>query len=178
MEAAYLAGLQDLQFTPVRYPYNRSPWGFTGKHRGTGGLDASHGCSWHGPVSEAKLKLEAKRLDSVRNCISHFGLMKAPGTDFINFRLIINDESPEAPDYRVVIVGGQHRVAYLAFMGWSIIPMVPASGPIAEASDREVRLSDLRNWPGVLDGTFSEEAARSYFLAFFRDSTSSLLAGW
>ncbi len=44
--------------------------------------------------------------------------------------------------------------------------------------DREIRLSDLEHWPGVLEGSFTAEEARSVFMAFFRSPDDSLASGW
>lgn len=162
-------------FFPVRFPKDRKPWSFEHEFLGEGPLDASNGTQAHGPVSEKKLLWEKKRLDTIRDSVEKSCFRRFDGKDFIRFgELLLDDSQPGPPDYRVCLVGGAHRASLLAYLGWPTVPMMPEpTWPF-----REVCLSDLPRWPGVLDGTFSEEAARAYFLAHFRDPTEELLPGW
>lgn len=174
IEALLLDGTRVGDFVPVEFPKHRRPWSFEKQFGGEGSLDASHGCKLHGPVSEEKLLYEKIRLDNIRDSVQEHGFLQV-GDEFIRFgEILIDDSEPGVPDYRVYAPGGQHRISLLSHLGWPLIPMMPQpSFPW-----REVRLSDLARWPGVLDGTFSEEAARAYFLAHFRSPTEQLLPGW
>lgn len=173
IEALLLDGTRVGDFVPVEFPKHRRPWTFETQYLGDGTNGASHGDQHHGPVSEEKLLYEKKRLDDIRDSVREHGFLEV-GDGFIRFgELLINDDSV-ATGYRVCVPAGQHRISFLAHMGWPLIPMMPhPSFPW-----REVRLSDLARWPGVLDGTFSEKAARAYFLAHFRSPTEQLLPGW
>jgi len=86
-----------------------------------------------------------------------------------NYLFLYNDEGDG--DYRVILADGNHRVSYLAHLGWPQIPMRPAGM-------KEVRLSELDSAPGVLDGSFTKEEARLVFMAHFRDPHELLLPDW
>ena len=161
-------------FLPVRFPRLRKPWSFEITHVGTDFLNASHGTQEHGPLSKRKLRREKSRLDSILDSVGAHGFV-GRSFDFIRFsELLVDDADPHRIDYKVLLVGGVHRACLLAHFGWPAIPMMPQ--PVWPL--RSVRLSELARWPGVLDGTFSEEAARAYFLAHFRDPNEELLPGW
>ena len=162
------------RFSPVSFPKYRTPWSFEWEYFGEGPLGASHGTHYHGPVSNKKLLWEQKRSDSIREAVTKHGFQKLDD-DFIAFGEILIDESVSGiVDFRLNVINGYHRISLLVHLGWSLIPIVA----LPPKSWREVRLSHLPRWPGVLDGSFSEEAARAYFLAHFRDPTEELLPGW
>ena len=174
-EAIMLDPAQVGAFSPVQPPIRRFPWSYEIMWRGEDGWDGSHGTQAHGPISETKLLFERKRLDKVRASIEKHGFGILDDYDFIHFgELLVDDSNPGLVDYRVSLHGGIHRSSFLAHLGWPLIPMISAQG----VASREVRLSSLPHWPGVLDGTFSENAARAYFLAHFRDPSERLLPGW
>ena len=161
-------------FSSISFPKYRKPWSFEHEYFGEGPLDASHGSQYHGPVSNKKLLWEQKRLDSIRDAVRKHGFQKLDD-DFIAFGELLVDESVSGiVDFRLSSINGNHRASLLSHLGWSLIPIVARPHDTC----REVRLSDLPRWPGVLDGTFSQEAARAYFLAHFRDPTEELLPGW
>jgi hypothetical protein len=175
MEANFLDPEKSGKFIPVRYPNLRNPWSFQTQYQGEAGLDAHHGIQSFGPISEKKLAFEQKRLDSIRTQVQNRGFLKLSDRDFIFFSfLLIRDDEPQVLDYRVSVRWGFHRTSLLASLGWPIIPMMAfPNQPL-----REVRLSQASEWPGVLDGTFSLEAARAYFLSQFRDPTEVLIPEW
>lgn len=116
-------------------------------------------------VPDVEVKRQVKRLLAVKDSIDRNGFLLLNSADRINYTLLIDDRQPRNLRYRAVLVRGQHRAAYLFHKGWTKIPMSP--DPVLP---REVRLSDLDNWSGVLDGEFNPTAASSYFLAFFQTS--------
>ncbi len=160
--------------TNVQYPSFRNPWSFQVDYKGEGPLGVEHGWQEHGPITNRKLLFEAKRLDYIRTAVSEHGFQKFDD-DFIRFgKVLVNDVVDSPPDYVVTVINASHRSALLAAMGWRFIPMVPTPRfPI-----REVRLSQVENWPGVLDWTFSIDQARAYFLAHFRDPHEVLIPEW
>ena len=174
-EALMLDASRVGHYSPVRCPNVRVPWSFEKRYNGEGHLDASHGSQAHGPVSKKKLLLEKERLDAIRDSVEQSGFWRLDCDDFIRFfELLVCDSEPGPPDYRVCVKAGAHRTSLLAHLGWPMIPMMRQPTWLSH----EVRLSDLSRWPGVLDGTFSEDAARAYFLAHFRDPTEELLPSW
>ena len=75
-------------------------------------------------------------------------------------------------DFRIVLLNGNHRTAVLAHLDWELIPVHPQAGY------HPVRLSDLAQWPGVMDGQFTQKAAGKVFEALFRPRHQQLLPGW
>lgn len=175
IEALFLNPNSVGAYRPISYPFLRNPWTFQQEYRGEGRHGPNHGFQGYGPLSKSKLRFEAKRLEILRESVTRTGFRQTNGQDSIRFGLLlINDSSSMDHDYRLEVVGGRHRVALLAHLGWSHIPMSPQpSYPL-----REIHLSQLRNWPGVLDGTFSKQAAKEVFLAYFRDGNENLLPDW
>ena len=151
-------------YVPVSFPVKRPPWGFEERSTRT---------PEHGPISDRTVLREAKRLDSLSASVESSGFFKR-GDGFIYFGPILIDDTNATLDYVVVIVSGIHRTSLLGHLEWPIIPAIAAPSFVA----RDVRLSQLSNWPGVLDGTYSPEAARAYFLAHFRRPTEVLFPSW
>jgi hypothetical protein len=148
--------------------YNRQPWA----PEPAGSLSPGH--QYHGPTSEAKLDYETWLLESLRRSISKRGLVQ--GYDFHQplprFQLLVDDVSSPTPDWRV-LVQGSHRVAVLAHLGWEAVPLLPSL-----SVPREIRLSDVAEWPAVVDGDYSKDAARLYFLGFFMTPEEKSFPGW
>lgn len=126
-----------------------------------------------GPVSEVFLRAEANRYDKIRSSILRLGFIdKYQGGDPIRFQVLIDDHA-HRNQFRILAVSGKHRVAVLAHLGWKYIPMHPVASP-----DREIRRSDVLDWPGVSGALYSRDQAELYFLSFFRDAYSELLPDW
>ncbi len=124
-----------------------------------------------GPASDLGIATEMFRLDKIRNSIEKHGFRTGHPRQSggqITFRLFLHDNG----DFRMVIMSGNHRTAVLVHLGWELIPAHQYAGY------HPVRLSDLNHWPGVVDGRFTEEAARAMFEAFFRPRHQQLLPGW
>lgn len=114
-----------------------------------------------GPISRLALGAEVARLDMLRQSVAKKGflpghLLQLGGP--ISGQLFMHSDGA----FRMMITNGNHRVAVLAHLGWKIISITPRSG------FPHVRLVDLAQWPGVLDGRFTKEQARALFEGFFR----------
>lgn len=145
------------------YPVCTKPWDIPAVDTGHGSRRKTHGVAQQVPISALEAQSEMKRLDALRDSVQDGGFRVLRG-DHIRFgQVLVNDEVKEAPDYRVEVFGGEHRTSLLAFLDWPVIPMIPDEG----LRWREVRLSGLPQWPGVLNGTFTRESAREFFLAHF-----------
>lgn len=127
---------------------------------------------WFGPVNQTRFDEEIRRTDEVFRSISESGLWFKE-TDNISYRLLVLDTDPGDTQHRIIVTDGNHRVAVLAHLGWSMIPIEPLMDFVGE-----VRLSDLEEWPGVLDGTFSVGEAERYFRAFYRAPHQVFLPAW
>lgn len=152
----------------------RTPWALRPEiPSGTWGLGPEHGQQWFGPVSKEKLLLEVRRLENARKSLTRHGwnVKKAGLDEWCRFYLLVDDV--ETNDYRVVNYDATHRAAVLVHLGWPCIPARAYSH-----YPREIRLSDLEDWPGVTDGTYTHEQAAAYFMSYFRDPAKVLLEGW
>ena len=116
-----------------------------------------------GPKSDNHLASEAYRLNRLLKSVQKHGYLLKQG-ELPSYVLLIDDSGGEVVDFRAVVTHGNHRVAVLAHLGWVSIPMAPPQTLLTN----EVRLSDLANWPGVIDGSFSVDGARATFMSFFR----------
>jgi hypothetical protein len=170
MEAIFLFEKDtEFEFSPRPPAPLEAPWEALDTKRKSSLQDSP----WFGPVSAARLEREATRLDAIWQSISLHGFVMREGGDNLRYEILLLDLDEDSLDYRCVVRAGNHRIAVLASLGWNQIPLVPMPTMV-----REIRLSDAHHWPRVLDGTFSIDAARSYFKAFFRDHRTQLLAGW
>lgn len=144
----------------------RAPW-----ERATPNFENPSGnFEFFGPVSNLQIVGEAARLDYVRSRIKKQGFREGrPGHQGqIIAQLLLNDDR----DFRVVIRSGNHRTAALINLGWTAIPIH------FSCADPPVRVGDLAEWPGVVDGSFAPETARQIFEAFFRPGQAQILANW
>ncbi len=126
---------------------------------------------WEGPLDGDKMFVEVRQLEKVKVSVEKHGMWIALKDPEPSYYLLVNDESLDEEDYRVIIDGGSHRVAFLAHSGWPLLPVSPAK-------HLEVSLSGLDQWPGVLDGSFTRDEARNFFMAFFPDPHENLLPNW
>lgn len=139
-------------------PWAQIPQNFSGEM----GLSAHHGHQGFGPVSERKLSLEIQRLRSVLVSIEKFGFQPA-GTNRLPRGYFLEDDE-SLPKRRIFLVGnGQHRVSALIYLGWKKIPVAFLQG-----SPRIIRISQIKQWPGVVSGRFKENQARAIFGSYFR----------
>jgi hypothetical protein len=148
------------------------PWSNTNqaKIEGEHGIGSENGHSAYGPVSQKKLKLEAKRLDYCLRSIKKSGyLVKDKYTRIYNgfprgYFLVSNNG-----DWVFRIVGAKHRVAALAHLGWKNIPV-----SIQPHFPHCIFERDISNWPRVISGEFKETEAKLIFEAYFRDESLEL----
>lgn len=128
--------------------------------------------NWVGPASPPFCKQVARKLDKLSLSISRKGYIVS--ADSPKFIILVDDRLEDCHDFSFVIQGGNHRTAVMSYLGWDAVPM----SPLPTAGSVEVRLSQLEQWPGVRDGTFSLESAERLFLAFFRRPNQVLLPKW
>ncbi len=117
------------------------------------GLGLEHGEQSHGPVSEQKLRLEARRLDAVLASISQRGLQyesgRLPRGDFL-----LGDDG----EWAAVVREGFHRVAALVHLGFTTVPM-----RFHPSYPRVVPRSESPYWPMVVAGSLTEDEALAVF---------------
>lgn len=121
---------------------------------------------WWGPSDPKVVSRRSKKFSSVAKSVNRNGLIDHE--DPITFSaVLVHDQDGKPLDFRVIGGEGNHRRAVLASLGWPILPMQ------AEKRLHVVRLSELNDWPAVLAGEYSTQAAQACFEAFFRTSETS-----
>jgi hypothetical protein len=125
------------------------------------GLGMEHGVQQFGPVSPEKIRLEARRLDTVLESIKRDGFQPSLHGYPQGYFLYRSDG-----DWRFVVRGGLHRVAALSHLGY---PRIEAQ--FFPHYPRFVSEADLEAWPLVRSGAILEAEARAIFDQFFRDDS-------
>jgi hypothetical protein len=119
-------------------------------------VNAAHGCSEFGPVSEEKGALEFARLTRVARCIRENSFhIDRHGTNNISAKVF-----PNGNDYCFFIIRGHHRIAALAGLGYNkaVVQVHPAE---------VVRRNDAQWWPLVQQGWFNRQEAITIFDRIF-----------
>ncbi len=84
---------------------------------GTISLDCTHGTQHRGPISDRKLELETELLASLHSKLRTEGFTPPDG-DGLRGYFLVSDRS-----YAFRLVGGQHRAAVLAALGFPALPL-------------------------------------------------------
>ncbi len=108
------------------------------------------GWKGYGPVSNAVLDMETDRLFVVYQSVKKRGLLDSFG--FIGGQLFVSGQQE-----LVAPKGGWHRVAVCLALKHRHIPMMFRSKTLV------LRREDVRCWPNVISGLYSEEEALMYF---------------
>lgn len=116
-------------------------------------LDARSGYGLHGPVAEKKGEIEFRRLVNIYKSIKTFGYDRTHGDgDVTAIGIEYNG------DFRFCVMHGQHRVAAAAALGFKTIPV---------NITRVVRYTEIRHWPQVYRGFWSEGQAQKFIEHLF-----------
>jgi hypothetical protein len=138
--------------------------------KGEHGLGFEHGHSSCGPISEEKLKLEISRLDHCLNSLRQKG--------YVVFQSFPKQENGYPRGYFLIsrsgnwifrLVGGKHRVAAMAWLGWENIPV-----KCEPRFPKCIYEDDIKNWPRVASGEFSLVEAKMIFDAYFRSDSKKI----
>lgn len=113
----------------------------------------SLGYKFFGPSSPELVLHEASRLHRLLASIQATGYLRIKtGRDPSCHAMYIGGE------WRWVVGKGEHRVAVLAALGWAVIPI---------RISQIVRREEVKVWPNVRSGVFSEEIALKIFDNYF-----------
>jgi len=145
------------------YPWDPLPSGSVehSRRRAVIREDAGHGSGagfqgWHhfGPVTEAKLELETRRLVAVYDNIRANGFRRADGKDGDIEALVLaaQDES------RLLIKRGHHRIAALVALGYRHVPV--RCGCYRHSL---IRREQVDEWAAVGDGGYTTREALQVF---------------
>jgi len=116
---------------------NVLPWVFTNSDKqdlGEWGLGPEHGVSYFGPVTNEKIELELKRLNSARQSIETKGYLPQRHGDISGYFM------RKGNDFRFKVRGGKHRAAVLVHLGNETVPVRMKPG-----------------WPRIIDRAYSAE---------------------
>lgn len=122
-------------------------------------LSAAAGSHLHGPVTAAKGDVEFQRCVRVFTSVQSHGFVCDHETldGDVRGQVLVRDDG----SYAVMILSGQHRIAAAAALGYRTAPVRFQHG--AHVGMRLVHRGDVRHWPGVRSGLFSEDAALAVF---------------
>ena len=122
------------------------------------------GVTSFGPVNEAKVELEVRRLSRL------LASVKSRGFDRFNPRAPLQVGAfRRGGEYRYVINSGQHRFATAAAFGVETLPAM-----VTEV----IRRDDSAYWPQVVSGVFTEAGAKQLFDRIFDGVPSPACASW
>jgi len=155
MEKHFINSVSNYPLEGVNLPWYevRDKKDKTGEH----GLNYEHGDQHFGPVSDEKIKLEAKRLDRLHESILSKGYRKSHDGYPRGYILEKNN------NYSVIIVGGQHRVSTLVYLGCKTIPVI-----FSKSYPPIVSINDIDNWPYVKAGIIKKNDAIRIFNSYFK----------
>jgi hypothetical protein len=120
---------------------------------GCPGLGAGEGYGLHGPVSETKGDIEFQRLVKIYKSIKAKGYDRTHGDgDITAIGIEFNGQ------FRFCVMHGQHRVAAATALGFKTIPV---------NITKVVHYREIRHWPQVYRGYWSEEQARKFIEHLF-----------
>ena len=86
---------------------------------------------------------------------------------------LLVDDINSLPTQRFLITNGTHRVAALSYLGFSEIFVT-----FEDFEPRQIRISEIDEWPGVALGIFSKDLAYKIFYSYFRNENYILLENW
>jgi len=126
--------------------------GYENEAFGNSGLTlARDGYGLQGPVSPAKLALEARRLLDLLRSIRCFGFESE--RESVTAEILMRGE-----EYRCVVKHGYHRLAVLSALGHTHIPVT---------IDQLLLEPEVEHWPNVVRGHWSPDDARAYCAHLF-----------
>jgi len=160
------ADMSSIVLPPVGLlPWSRQRKKFFGEK----GLSEAHGHQAYGPASEKKINLEAKRLTRILESINRYGYQPELFGGYPRGQLLVDDANTPVRQH-FLISSGQHRLAALSYLGFGDTFIT-----FEAWLPREIRISDIDNWPGVSVGTFTKEVAQKIFYTYFAAKSSNLL---
>ena len=128
-------------------------------------LSIDHGDKLFGPVTGAKLDVEAKRLYDVYWSIKENGWLRNDSIDGDIEAIIFIDND----DWRWQVSRGLHRSVVLSALEWSEIPI---------RVTKLVYRCDAAIWPNVLSGMYTKTGALKRFDKIFKGSPPLLFNTW
>ncbi|WP_143962366.1 ParB N-terminal domain-containing protein [Litoribacter populi] len=110
-----------------------------------------------GPVTKSFGKVTFQRFTGLYDSIKENGFEPEKMGGHITGKLYVRDGS----DYRVAVSGGKHRMTVLQALGFTNVPI--------QLSTIVVKREDVKYWPNVRNGNYTEEEALAYFDRIFEN---------
>jgi hypothetical protein len=148
-----------------RYPWIWSAGDVQMSFRGEEGLGPEHGRQQYGPVTPAKIDLEARRLDQVCLSIRDKGYEPTVAGYPRGYLLVESDGQ-----WVFLVKGGQHRVAAMVHLGYQSINVC-----FHRNHPRVIAATEVHNWPLVRLGELTADEALMIFRTYFRPINTRLL---
>jgi hypothetical protein len=122
---------------------------------------------WHfwGPVSEAKLEIETRRLSNLAASVLEKGILRHDGRDGDVCAVVLTRDA----DWCWQVLGGEHRAAAFSALGYETMPV-----RVLQVVSR----ADVDHWPGVLRGCFSRQSALATFDMVFDGRLPNVARRW
>lgn len=123
-------------------------------------LGPEHGVSFYGPVSDFKIALEMRRLETLADGVRKGGYDPDAFGDIEGY--ILSDGERAV----FFVRGGKHRAAVLTALGHAAIPVA-----FRPSWPRLVHLADAAHWPLVRSGCMEISLAKDVFDVYIRGRT-------
>ena len=137
------------------------PWhGRIIKQKGEKGLNIKEGCQYFGKVSKRKGLLEFMRLIKLYNIIKTNGYNKR--------KKVTGYLLKKKNDYRVVLIGGNHRMAVIAALKHKYVK-------IKIRNKKTIELNNVSQWPNVQNNLLNIDEAKKIFNRYFEDNGKNKL---
>lgn len=125
------------------------------------GLKRSHGVQFYGPVSVLKGTRELQRLKKTYNSIIKYGFQPNKFDGHIRGYFLKYKNN-----YRFIVVDGQHRMAVLAALKYSKVPVT-----FHPLMPRIIEYEKLEDFPLVKNGIYSRKLAKKIFKSYFTEDS-------
>jgi hypothetical protein len=125
--------------------------------RGEKGLGREHGTSYYGPCTDAKIDLEARRLEGIVESIRTRGYLQPPPRAHIAGHFMQSGDQ-----VRFFVRGGKHRAAALTALGFRHVPV-----RMRDSWPRVISRDQANHWPLVSGGEMSASLAFDIFDRYF-----------
>lgn len=147
-----------------RQAYEDAAWA---ENRAVGrDLGISDGWLFCGPVSQAKIRIEAERILHVLRRVASQGYLRSDDADGdVRATALVDDDH----QWRWLITAGNHRASAAAALGFEQIPI---------RVNLVISRCDVAYWKHVVEGLFTQEQALTVFDNIFHARSTQVVRTW
>ncbi len=128
--------------------------------------DINDGWLFCGPVSEAKMEVEARRIGNVLKSIKHQNYCRSDDSDGDARATALVKRNHE---WRWLLTAGNHRAAAASALGYDSIPI---------RINLVIERAHVDYWPHVRNGNYTREQALDFFDRVFEAQSPPVAASW